>query len=161
MENQKQSNQTGCCPKFNPEPWRERELKWDNKLFVTDNVLCFFHIPLNIGPKITKNMKKIEKVEASNSKSIILAQNPSPWREVIYIPVTKDVPNCKMATISGTFLAKVFEGQYKNAPIWEKKMKEYVKNKGKEAKKIYFGYTTCPKCAQEYGKNYVILFAKV
>jgi len=27
--------------------------------------------------------------------------------------------------------------------------------------KLYFGYTTCPSCAKAYGKNYVVLFAKV
>jgi hypothetical protein len=27
--------------------------------------------------------------------------------------------------------------------------------------KLYFFYTTCPKCAQVYGKNYVVLLAKI
>lgn len=33
--------------------------------------------------------------------------------------------------------------------------------KGRTLEKLYFGYTTCPKCAKAYGKNYVVLFAKV
>jgi len=34
-------------------------------------------------------------------------------------------------------------------------------NKNKILKKLYFFYTTCPKCAKHYGKNYVIAFAEV
>ena len=33
--------------------------------------------------------------------------------------------------------------------------------KGKVAKQLLFYYTTCPKCAKAYGKNYVVLFAQV
>ena len=40
-------------------------------------------------------------------------------------------------------------------------MAGYVKAKRRELKKMYFFYTTCPKCAKVYGKNYVVLFAKV
>jgi hypothetical protein len=40
-------------------------------------------------------------------------------------------------------------------------MKEYVASKKKAMAKLYFFYTTCPKCAQAYGKNYVVLLAKV
>ena len=77
------------------------------------------------------------------------------------IDVAKDVPNAQMAKLSGTFLTKVFEGPYQNAGKWAVEMKEYVKNKGKELKKMYFSYTTCPKCAKAYGKNYVVLFAQI
>jgi hypothetical protein len=59
------------------------------------------------------------------------------------------------------FLTKVFEGPYQNAPKWHKAMAEYVSGKGKTVEKIYTYYSTCPKCAKAYGKNYVVLFAKV
>ena len=59
------------------------------------------------------------------------------------------------------FLTRVFEGPYKNAGKWAKEMKEYVKARGKEIKKMYFSYTTCLACAKYYGKNYVILFAQI
>jgi hypothetical protein len=66
-----------------------------------------------------------------------------------------------MATISGTFLTKVFEGPYQNMGKWIKEMDAYVKAKGKENKKLYSYYTTCPKCAKAYGKNYVVLLAQI
>ncbi|MBM3208861.1 hypothetical protein FJZ40_01010 [Candidatus Shapirobacteria bacterium] len=65
-----------------------------------------------------------------------------------------------MTKLSGTFLTKVFEGPYQNAGKWAQKMKEYVAEKGKELKKMYFSYTTCPNCAKAYGKNYVVVFAQ-
>ena len=40
-------------------------------------------------------------------------------------------------------------------------MTEYVQAKGKTMKKLYFSYTTCPKCAKVYGKNYVVLFGQI
>jgi len=66
-----------------------------------------------------------------------------------------------MARMSGTFLSKVFEGPFKNAGKWVKQMKRYVKSQGKELKKMYFFYTTCPACARVYGKNYTVILAAV
>jgi hypothetical protein len=40
-------------------------------------------------------------------------------------------------------------------------MKEYVKSKDKKIKKMYFFYTTCPHCAEVYGKNYTVILAEV
>ena len=31
---------------------------------------------------------------------------------------------------------------------------------GRSSEKLYFWYTTCPKCAKVYGKNYVVLLAE-
>ena len=36
-----------------------------------------------------------------------------------------------------------------------------VESKAKEFKKMYFFYTTCPKCAKFYGKNYIVILAEV
>ena len=44
---------------------------------------------------------------------------------------------------------------------WIKEMEQFVQGKGKESTMQYFYYTTCPKCAKKYGKNYVVLLAKV
>ena len=65
-----------------------------------------------------------------------------------------------MATISGTFLSKVFEGPFRNMRSWIEEMRGFMKAKGKEVRKLYFYYTTCPKCAKQYGKNYVVILAQ-
>ena len=44
---------------------------------------------------------------------------------------------------------------------WITEMKNYVNGKGKTIRKQYFFYTTCPKCAKKYGKNYVVILAQV
>jgi hypothetical protein len=66
-----------------------------------------------------------------------------------------------MAYLSGRFLTRVFEGPFRNAVRWASEMKQYVAAKGLRLDRLYFGYTTCPKCAKAYGKNYVVLFAAV
>lgn len=152
---------TGCCDPFDPEPWQDKEISWEDKIFVKDHVTSFFHIPLNMGKKIVKNMEKIEKANAKAPYQLMLTDEKSPWGADIYIDVSKEVPGTQTATLSGTFLTKVFEGPYQNAGKWAKEMMEYVKNQGKQLKKLYFSYTTCPKCAKVYGKNYVVLFAQV
>jgi hypothetical protein len=152
---------TGCCDPFDPAPWQDKEIVWSDKIFVKDRVASFLHTPLNMGKKIVKNMGLIERASANAPHQLMLTDEKSMWGSDIYIDVAKDVPGAEMAKISGTFLTKVFEGPYKNAPWWAKEMKEYVKTKGKETKKLYFSYTTCPRCAKTYGKNYVVLFAQI
>ncbi len=152
---------TGCCDIFNPEPWQEKEITWNNKLFVKDRITSFLHIPLNTGAVVVRNMKMIEATGAKSPVQLMLWDEKSLWGSSIYIDVAKDVPGAQMATISGTFLTKVFEGPYRNAGTWAQEMTQYMKGKGKELKKLYFSYTTCPKCAKAYGKNYVVLFAQV
>jgi len=152
---------TGCCEPFNPEPWQDKEITWNEKLFVTDHISSFLHIPLNMGKKITENMALIEKSGANSEVQLMLTDEKSLWSSDIYIDVAKEVPGTEMAKLSGTFLTKVFEGPFQNVGKWTEEMKEYVRSKGKQLTKIYYSYTTCPKCAKAYGKNYVVLFAQI
>ncbi len=153
---------TGCCDPFDPAPWEDKEITWQKELFVKDRVSSFFHIPLNMGKKVVKNMEIIEKAGVKMPFQLMLVDENSLWSCDIYINVKKEVPDApEMAELSGTFLTKVFEGPYKNIGKWIQEMKEYVASKNKEIKKLYFSYTTCPKCAKAYGKNYVILFAQI
>jgi len=152
---------TGCCDPFDPAPWQDKEIVWKDKMFVKDHVTSLFHIPLNMGQKIVKNMKLIEKAQAKAPYQLMLTDENSLWGADIYIDVAKTVPDAQMTALSGKFLTRVFEGPYQNAGKWAEEMKEYVSKKGRELKKLYFSYTTCPKCAKAYGKNYVVLFAQV
>ena len=152
---------TGCCDVFDPAPWQDKEIVWQDKVFVKDHVTSFLHIPLNFGQKVVKNIKLIEAAGAKASYQLMLTDEKSLWGADIYIDVSKNVPGAKMATLSGTFLTKVFKGPYQNVGKWAQEMQSYVTGKGKEIKKLYFSYTTCPKCAKAYGKNYVVLFAQI
>lgn len=161
MDKLYEQSETGCCPRFNPEPWNEKELIWQDKLFIKDHVKSFLRIPLNFGQVIVKNMEKIKSADALTVEPLMLSDENSLWGADIYIETTKEIPNSKMVKISGTFLCKVFEGPFQNIGQWLKAMDEFVTSKGKKAEKIYFFYTTCPKCAKFYGKNYIVILAKV
>jgi len=161
MDTLYEQSETGCCPRFDPEPWHEKEITWQDKLFIKDRVRSFFHIPLNFGQVIVKNMEKITAADALTPQPLMLSDDKSLWRTDVYIAVSKEVPGAEMESVSGTFLTKVFEGAYRDAAKWVKEMKAYVEAKGRKTEKLYFFYTTCPKCAKVYGKNYTVLLAKV
>jgi hypothetical protein len=152
---------TGCCPPFDAAPWQDRELVWNDKLFVKDHVRCLFHIPLNMGARILKNQRLIEAANAAPAAPLMLSDERSAWGADLYIDVTRPVPGARMATLSGTFLTRVYEGPYREAPRWAADMRRHLLERQRRLNKIYFAYTTCPRCAEAYGKNYVILFAKV
>lgn len=149
-----------CCPKFNPEPWDEKEITWENKKFIQDRVRCFFYIPINFGQVMKRVMKKVEASNVKSEDMIVISDQDSLWGSNVFVDVSGDVNDGKMATISGTFSSKVFEGPYKDMGKWIKEMDQYVKSKGKEIEKHYFYYTTCPKCAKKYGKNYVVILSQ-
>jgi len=154
-------NPTNCCPRFKPEGWDGQELHFKDKLFVKTKTRSIFHIPLNMASVFPKTFNAIEKAQAQNNDQfIVLSHDPSAWTGEHYFSVSKDVPGQKMVHMTGDFLTKVFEGPYKNVPKWEKEMDAFVKSKGKRLQKTYFFYTTCPKCAKYYGKNYLVAVAE-
>jgi hypothetical protein len=161
MDKLHENAEKGCCPRFNPEPWDKKEVTFKDKLFIKDHVTSFLHIPLNFGKVMVRNMEKISQAQALPAEPLMLSDGNSLWGEDIYIAVAKDVPGAEMIKVSGTFLTQVFEGPYKNIHQWVRQMTDYVRQKGKEMKKLYFFYTTCPKCAKYYGKNYVVLLAQI
>ena len=161
MENPYES-ETGCCPRFDPQPWDEKEIQWDGKLFIKDKVRCFLYMPLNFGKAMVRCMDKIEKADAfTPAPPLGLSDHTSPWNMDLYIEVTKNVPEADTVKLSGTYMTKVFEGPYKDTRIWCKQMQEWVSAQGKTIQKHLMYYTTCPKCAKHYGKNYVVYFAQV
>jgi hypothetical protein len=162
MENETQQI---CCPKFDPATWDGKTVVWENKLFVKKTLPQFLHMPLpgTIGTMIKKTWADIETAGAkpTDADFLWLCYDPSPWKGEHYIAVTKEVPGLTSATLSGTFMAKVFDGPFNQVPKWIKEMDAYLADQGKKAQKYYFYYTTCPKCAKIYGHNYVVAFAQI
>jgi hypothetical protein len=150
-----------CCPRFDPAPWDEKEITWDRKLFLQDRVRSFFHIPLNFGSVMKRNMAAIEAAGAVADDQVILSDENSLWGADLYIAIAKEIPGARTTTLSGTFYAKVFEGPYRNAPNWIQAMESFLKAQGKTFQKLFLFYTTCPKCAKKYGKNYVVILAQL
>ncbi len=150
-----------CCPRFEPGSWDEKELHWKDRKFVKDRVRSVLHIPLNFGSVMVRNMHKIEAAGAKSDEAIVLSDENSLWGADVYIAVNKEVPGADNVTISGTFVSKVFEGPYQRVPRWIQETRDFVASQGKQIKKLFCYYTTCPKCAKKYGENYVVILAQV
>ncbi len=154
-----------CCAEFDPAPWHEKEITWQDKLFVKDSMRLFLHMPLFgvFGKAVERLIPKIEAASANPPLEdfIMLARDPSAWKGEVYMNVTKEVPGVENVRLSGTYLTRVFDGPYSAVPKWIKEMEYYVTGQGKTVKDYYFYYTTCPKCAVKYGHNYVVVFAEV
>jgi hypothetical protein len=67
------------------------------------------------------------------------------------------VSDAKNTTLSGKFFSKVYEGPFRDTKKWCTDFEKVISEKGFELKKMYMWYTTCPKCAKKYGKNYVVI----
>lgn len=156
-----QTTNMECCQPFDPAPWQEKEVAFKDKLCLVTHVKSFLHMPLNFGPVMKKAMDAVFANNAQSGASFMMTDEKSLWGSDIYIEVSKDVPGFEMTKISGTYLTKVFEGEYKNIGNWIKEMKTFVESKGKQMTKIYFYYTTCPACAKKFGKNYTVILAKI
>ena len=171
---------TICCPKFNPSSYTDencdsktKTITWQKKPFVKDGTYCFFYIPLAFGRAVTRATTKISNANAECPKEefMILSDCTSPFYSNIYLSISKDkeVKDAQIETISGIFLAKVFEGEYRDMGNWVDEMKDIVKEKREDNTaanndddlKMYFYHPTCPKCSKEYGKNYVVILAKI
>lgn len=156
-------NETGCCPVPNIQVWDKNRIIFDNKPFVRMYTKNFMHVPINMSSIMTKlhNLVHDNKAELSAEQAMILSRDISPWKAEQLYAVSKPIDGADNVNLSGMFLTKVFEGPFEDVKKWYDKTIKYVKSKGYETKKIYFFYTTCPKCARHYGKNYVIALAEI
>ena len=153
--------ETGCCARLDAAKWDERVFEWKGKPFLKDHIRALMHIPLNYGSVISRDHAAIEKAEAYPEDPLWLSDEVSPWGSDLYVAVDRDVPKATMERISGRFLTKVFDGPYRDVGKWMKEMEHRVAEKGEKLDRVYSFYATCPKCAKYFGKNQVVLFAKV
>ena len=158
MDNQK-NNQ--CCEEFNPIPWDNKEFNWENKKFIKGSVFTLFFMPINFASVIIKMFNKVQSVNGQIQDSLCLSDHTSKWNMDLYLAVDKEIPGAKNITLSGKYISKVYEGDLKDTGKWCKDFEDYVKSKNMKVKKWYMWYTTCPKCAKKFGKNYVVIISEV
>ena len=150
-----------CCPKFDPAPWDGNLFTWDRKRFVKDKVFTFFHMPLNFGAVMKRLIPKVAASGAMSPEGLGLSDHTSKWNMDVYLAVTKEVEGASNVTLSGQYLSKVYEGDFNQTGKWCKDFEAFAAAKGLDVKKWYMWYTTCPKCAKKYGKNYVAVVGEV
>lgn len=149
-----------CCPKFNPEPWDNTVHEWRDKPFVKDHVFTIWYMPLNFGKVIARLMRLVEKTGNLIPDYLCLSDHTSKWNMDIYLAVNERIAGADNTVLSGKFFSKVYEGPFRDSGNWMKDFSITLKNKGLIARRYFWWYTTCPKCARKYGKNYVVVFAE-
>ena len=154
-------NKNECCPEFIFEPWDDKEFTWENKKFIKEKVFTLFYIPINFGQKMVKLMNVLDKTKTQCPDWLCLSHHTSKWNMDIYLAVDKDVPDAENISLTGKFYTKVYEGKYSETGKWSKDFKQRILEKGLKVKRWFMWYTTCPKCAKKYGKNYVVTVGEV
>jgi hypothetical protein len=153
-----------CCSQFNPEKWDNKTFNWYNKPFIKESMITFFHIPFpcSLNKKISKLCKLADSCNSVNPEEVLLLfRDPSAFKSEIYLSVDKEITGAENTKITGNFVSKVFSGPYREVPKFIKSMDEYLSKEGKKAKDYYIHYAYCPKCAEKYGNNYMIIFAQL
>jgi len=154
-------NNDKCCNLIDPADYDGKEFSWEGKPFLKGRIRSLFHVPLNFGSVITRLVKAAHAANAFTEEGGWLVDENSLWGADLYIQVTKGVSGAENASIDGRWIAKVFEGPYKDVRKWMPEMKEHLRSRGVEDGRILVFYTACPKCSKKFGKNYVVLFGQL
>jgi hypothetical protein len=157
----KQVEEQECCPPFDPAPWNDQIIVWENKKFIREKVRTFFFMPLNFGSVMKRVFAEVMAAGASFQDNLGLSDHTSRWNMDILIAVDRDIPGAENITLSGKFFSRVYEGPFRDTGKWCRDYEAVAKTKGVTIKKWYMWYTTCPKCAKKYGRNYTVIIGLV
>lgn len=150
-----------CCPRLDPTLWEDKIFDWENKRFIKEHVCTFLYMPLNFGGVMRKADARVRKSGGAFQDGICLSDHTSKWNMDVYIAVDKEIAGAENTTLSGKFFSKVYEGPFQDTAKWCADFDTVLKSKGLVMRKMYMWYTTCPKCAKKYGKNYVVIIAEI
>lgn len=150
-----------CCKILSPAEWDRKEIVWRDKPFYKSRYLAFFHVPVNLGSKITGGMRRIKEA-GLEAEQMMFSRNDGMWGADMLIPVKNKTDVFDIELITGRFFTRLFEGHYGDMGKWIKETRSYCVEKGYEPEEFIFWYATCPKCAKKFGdKVQVVVFAKV
>lgn len=154
-------NTTGCCPRFNPAGWDGQELHFRDKTFVRATTTSAMHVPLNMGKVFARVNDHLREAGAYDPDNfIVLSRDLSSWQAEHLFAISRPVPQEETARLTGDYITRVFEGPYRHARHWHAEMTALARDRGATAGEVYFFYTTCPRCAKAYGRNYVVGVAR-
>jgi hypothetical protein len=146
-----------CCPQFDPAPWDDKTHKWKDKKFIKGKVFTLYFMPVNFGAVMRRLMGQVEAAGANTPDGLVLSDHTSRWNMNVYAAVDREIPGAENTTLSGKFFSRVYEGSFKDSKLWCKDFEAVAAEKKLTIEKWYMWYTTCPKCAKKYGKNYVVI----
>src|SRR5690606_35280145 len=81
-------------------------------------VPCLIYVPLDMGRRVARLQRGIDAAGARPERPSTLSAEASPWSLELFMEVTKPVPGARMATLSGTFTTKLYEGPFHHAGKW-------------------------------------------
>lgn len=150
-----------CCPPFDPAPWNDKIFEWKDKPFVKGKVRTFFYMPIGFGNEMRRLDKKVTGSGANIQDNLCLSDHTSKWNMDVYLAVDKPIAGEENLQMSGKFYSRVYEGPFSDTGKWHKDFMGNTAQKGLKTGRIFMWYTTCPKCAKKYGKNYTVILAEV
>ena len=150
-----------CCPKFDHAPWDGKTFAWKDKRFIKDRVFTLMYMPMNFGSVIKRLDAAVRAAGAAMPDNMGLSDHTSKWNMDLYLAVDREIPGAQNVTLSGEFLGKVYEGPFKDTGKWCKDFEAFAAGRKAAIRKMFMWYTTCPKCAEKYGKNYVVILGQI
>lgn len=150
-----------CCPPFDPAPWDDKVLHWDNKLFVKARVFTLFYVPINFGATMKRLNARVEEALGTMPDWLCLSDHTSKWNMDLFLAVDKEIPTLENVRLSGNYYCRVYEGSYSETGKWMVDFEKHCEEKAYQIEKTYMWYTTCPKCAKKYGKNFTVILSKI
>lgn len=117
-------------------------------------------MPFGFGKVMKRLNKKVEQSNATIPDWLCLSDHTSKWNMDVYLAVDKEIQQAENTSFTGKYFCKVYEGPFRDTGKWCNEFEGFVKKKGMNVQKWFMWYTTCPKCAKKYGKNYVVIVAK-
>ncbi|MBI4302835.1 MAG: hypothetical protein HY665_00645 [Chloroflexi bacterium] len=153
--------QEQCCPRLRAEDWDKKELVWNSKPFYRTKYRSLLHMPLNIGGVTTRAMGQIRTIGLTEEPTIMLSKEESMFGSTLLLSVKQESQDIPTAKLSGKYVTRLFEGNYRYVGKWANEMKRYLVEIKKEPKEMLFWYVTCPKCAKKYGSAQTVILAAV
>ena len=155
-------NATGCCPRFHPEGWDRQSLHFDEKRFVRATTRANDHVPIDMAEVFGRVFGAMTEAGAlDEAHPLVLSRDLSPEQGEHLFAVDGDVPGEEAVTLSGHYRTRVFDAPYEQAPVLLAGFERELEKEGDETLEEWIFYTTCPKCAEAYGHNYMVVVAKV
>ncbi len=155
-------NTTGCCPRFHPEGWDRQSLHFADKRFVRATTKSKDHVPIDMAEVFGRTFEAIMDAGAMDeAHPLVLSRDLSAEQGEHLFAVDAEVPGEEMVTLSGHYRTRVFDAPYEEAPMLLEGFRHELEEEGEEALESWMFYTTCPRCAEAYGHNYMVLVDKV
>lgn len=150
-----------CCPRFDPQPWNLQTIEWKDKRLIKDSATTFFFMPINFGAAMKRLDDKIRAAGATCLDNMTLSEHTSRWKMYLYSAVDREIPGAENILLTGKFFCKVYEGEFRDTGKWVKDFMQETSSRQLKFDRMFEWYTTCPKCAKKYGKNYVVMMGLV